>query len=109
MTPAMLRDAEKQKEEGNEVSVGVLPDLDPEPQYYASLWSTLRASTPGDQPVAIMSIALLVGADGMHQVLPLIQLMDRVYFGWQRDRREAEKKRAARKAKAKQSSRGGRR
>lgn len=97
----MLRDIDKQIEEGREVSVGALPDLDQGAVYWAQLWGDLRGSTPGDQPISIRSIVDYVGRSEMRYALPILQGMDSVMFRWQRDRAAAERKRAEAKAKAK--------
>lgn len=96
-------------EEGQTVTVGVIPELDPDAAYYANLWSDLRDSTPADQPISIPSIALLVGEDEMRRVLPMIRLMDRELFRSHRERREAERKQAEAKARAARARRPGRR
>lgn len=102
MTPSMLRDAEQ-----NGASVGEMPDMDPGAAYWASMWSTLRASTPSDQPISIQALALVTTDEAeFHQALPLMQGMDRVLFEWQRERRDAERKRAEAKAKSKQRAKG---
>jgi hypothetical protein len=101
MTPAMIKDAEKNPD----VSVGALPDLDPIAEHYASMWGTLRASTPADQPISIPSLAQKMeeDEDDFHRALPLMQSMDRVLFDWQRKQREVERKRAEAKAKRQRS------
>lgn len=100
MSPAMLREVE----EGRTTSVGVLPYLDPIAERWATLWTTLRSSTPADQPVSMPSLALMVDDEReFHEALPLIQGMDRVLFDWQRTRREEERKRAEREAKRKRA------
>lgn len=100
MSPSQRADAEKH-------GVDVLPELDPVAAYYAEAWSTLRASTPPDHPVSIVSIVELLGRDALRGTLPLIQAMDRRLFEGQRERMERERKEAERKAKARRG--GGRR
>lgn len=103
----MLRDIEQQYDEGRDVSIGDVPELDPPARHIAKLWSTLRASTPAEQPIAMSSLALMVRDEGaFHLVLPLIQGMDSVLFDWQRDRRAEARKRAEAEAKPKQRGRG---
>lgn len=102
MTPAMLKDSEE-----HGTSVGEIPDLDPIAGYWASMWTTLRRSTPGDQPVSLPALALLVNdEDEFGRALPLIQGMDQVLFDWQRKQREEERKRSQREAKRKQRAKG---
>lgn len=95
-------------EAGKETGLGVPPTLTPLAAYYVQLWSILRSATPGDQPISLQSICLLIGRGQMIAVLPLIQGMDRVLFECVRDRREAERKRAEEKARRGRQS-GGRR
>lgn len=99
MSPSQHADAEK-------YGVALLPELDPVASFHAEAWSTLRASTPPDQPVSIESIVLLLGEDALRGVLPLIQVMDRRLFEGQRERMERERKEAERKAKARRGKRG---
>lgn len=100
MTSAQRREVERMLEEGKPVTQGVLPDLDPEAARYASLWSELRASTHGEHPISIPSIACLVGRGELREVLPIIQGMDSAYFAFHGRRQEAERKRRETKAKA---------
>lgn len=107
MSPAQVEDIERQIEEGRSVTQGVPPELPPRAERLASLWSTLRSSTPGDHPISLTSIAVLVGVDGVHDVWPWMQTMDRAYFDSQRERSRAEREAAERRAKARRA--GGRR
>lgn len=100
MSPTQLESIEKMRDAGESVTQGVLPPLDPIAAEYAEDWSTLRASTPGDQPISITSLALYVGEDQLHRKLPLMQAMDRAYFEFQADRRKEERRQAEQKAKA---------
>jgi len=96
MSPAQLRDVD----DGLTKSVGLLPDLDPIGAHWASLWLTMRASTPGEEPIDMQDLALVVEDEAeFHRALPLMQGMDRVLFDWQRKRKEEERKRAETKAK----------
>lgn len=99
------REIDRMLEEGKTVTQGVIPDLEPDAAYFAKLWSDLRASTPGDQPISIPSMVELVGRDEMRRVLPVIQGMDRTLFETQRERREAERKEQERKAKGRRTGR----
>lgn len=100
MTPAQRALIERQLDEDDPISVGVLPELfDPRAQYFAKLWQGLRDSTPGDQPIALQSLALEVGPDEVRRCAPLIRRMDAVLFRTQRERVEAERKRLEQKAK----------
>lgn len=105
MSRSQLATIEEELEAGRDVTIGVLPRLTPLASYYVQLWSDLRSSTPGDQPIALQSIHLTVG-DHLHQVVPMLRGMDRVLFECVRDRREADRQRAEDKAKAAQQRRG---
>jgi hypothetical protein len=99
MSPTQLREIDRMIDEGQPVTQGVVPVLDPIAADYADLWFRLRGSTPADHPISLMSLALLVGRKELHWRLPVIHIMDRAYFDWQQDRRVVERK----QAEAKQS------
>lgn len=100
MSPTQQEDIDRQIEEGRSVTQGVPPELSPRAERLTSLWSTLRSATPGDHPISLISIAILVGEDGVGDVLPWMQTMDRAYFDSQRERSRAEREQAEKRAKA---------
>lgn len=108
MDSTQRADLDRMLEAGEPVTQGVVPDLDDGDARLARLWSDLRSFTPGDQPIGLPSISAMVGQDAVHDVWPVMQTMERAYFGWQSNRREAERKKAEARAK-KNSSRARRR
>lgn len=106
MTSTQRADIDRMVESGQAVTQGVVPELDPQDARIAQLWSDLRSFTPGDQPISLAALAIMVGEDAVHDVRPIIQRMEQAYFAWQNNRREEERKKTEAKARAR---RGGKR